>query len=255
MPRRWTITCSIVTAMGVAAASTQAQWKTRWEYDGPLGPARWGALDSAYATCATGRAQSPIDIRSAVSAHLPPLRFENRSGPLRHLIDNGYTIRVDYAPTGSGDFLAIGGTRYELTQFHFHRPSEERVRGKAYDMEAHLMYAAPDGRVAGVTIFLTKGRENPVIQKLWDHMPSTVGKAADVPGVFIDPGQLLPGDLRYYVYDGSLTAPPCTEPVTWFVLKTPGQLSAAQEAAFATRYPHDVRPVMPLNGRVVKSSR
>ncbi len=255
MRRNTMVTPIVVAAVAFGAASLQAQWKTRWEYAGPLGPDHWAALDPAYATCGTGRAQSPIDISTTVDADLPVLHFENRSGPLRHLIDNGYTIRVDYPAPGSGDFLVVGSTRYELTQFHFHRPSEEHVRGKAYDMEAHLMYASHDGHVAGVTVFLTEGRENATIQKIWDHMPREVGKPLDVPDVAIDPGQLLPRDQGYYVYDGSLTAPPCTEHVTWFVLKTPVQLSAAAEMAFARRYPHDVRPVMPLNGRIVKSSR
>ena len=62
-------------------------------------------------------------------------------------------------------------------------------------------------------------------------------------------------DVSYYMYKGSSTAPPCTEEVTWFVLKTPVDVSSGQIAAFAKLYPHDVRPVQPLNGRVVEESR
>ena len=42
-------------------------------------------------------------------------------------------MNYHYTP-GGGNFFLVGGKRYQLTQFHFHRPSEERVRGKAYDM-------------------------------------------------------------------------------------------------------------------------
>jgi carbonic anhydrase len=54
---------------------------------------------------------------------------------------------------------------------------------------------------------------------------------------------------------GSQTAPPCSEGVKWFVLKSPLAMSAAQIEAFARIYPHDVRPVQPLNGRIVQESR
>ena len=53
---------------------------------------------------------------------------------------------------------------------------------------------------------------------------------------------------------GSLTAPPCTEGVTWFLLKTPVEISAAQINAFAKLYPHDVRPPQPLDNRIVEET-
>ena len=77
----------------------------------------------------------------------------------------------------------------------------------------------------------------------------------EIPEVEINPAGLLPHDAAYYTYMGSVTAPPCTEGVTWFVLKTPVEISAEQINAFAALYPHDVRPLQPLNGRVVKESQ
>ncbi|MBV9404018.1 MAG: carbonic anhydrase family protein, partial [Acidobacteriaceae bacterium] len=119
----------------IAKAATAAQWKTPWDYEGPRGAAHWSDLDPDYSVCNTGKQQSPIDIRDAQKAKLPSLRFEYKSGPLEYLINNGRTIRVNYhdAP-GVGNFLSVGGKRYQLTQFHFHRPSEEYVNGKQYDM-------------------------------------------------------------------------------------------------------------------------
>lgn len=248
-----------LTAFGIALAAmptdVRAQWKTPWDYAGPRGPDHWSALDPAYALCNTGREQSPIDIRSTTKADLPALRFEYRSNPLEGLTDNGKTIRVNYHPPRNDDFLIVGDDRYRLTQFHFHRPSEELVDGKRYDMVLHLMHESTAGRVAGVAVFLTRGKANATVQRLWDHMPKVVGAEVSDPGVDVDPGAMLPRDLSYYMYAGSLTAPPCTEGVTWFVLETPVEISAAQIAAFAKRYPHDVRPVQPLDGRVVKATR
>jgi carbonic anhydrase len=233
-----------------------AQWKTHWTYEGPAGSEHWGDLDPDYAACKTGREQSPIDIRNARKGDLPALQFDYQSGPLKYLINNGATIRVNYHDAaGAGNSLLVGGTRYQLTQFHFHHPSEEYIDGKPYAMEVHLMHQSSDGKVVGVTVLLKSGSPNANVQKLWDHMPLTEGKEQEVAGVEVNPAGLLPRSFGYYFYIGSLTAPPCTEGVAWYVLKTPVDISPAQIAAFARLYPHDVRPIRPLNGRVVKDSR
>jgi len=244
---------SVVAAVSLPSGS-RAQWKTPWSYEGPRGPDHWGDLDPDYAACKAGKEQSPIDIRSANKVDLPAIRFEYKSGPLR-IINNGYTaVRVNYPP-GNGNFLIVGDKRYELTQFHFHRPSEEFIQGKPYDMVIHLMHAAGDGKVAAVAVFLNSGSANATIRRLWEHMPRTAGKETRIAGVTVNPAGLLPHDTGYYTYMGSQTAPPCSEGVTWFVLKTPIDISADEISAFAKLYPHDVRPPQPLNGRVVQESR
>ncbi|HUB83849.1 MAG TPA: carbonic anhydrase family protein [Bryobacteraceae bacterium] len=247
--------CLLAAALLIPATSL-AQWKTPWTYDGAAGADRWGALDPDYAVCNIGRQQSPIDIRHAVKADLPALRFDFRSAPLKYLINNGKTIRVNYHDgAGAGSFLIAGDKSYHLTQFHFHHPSEETVNGRSYAMEVHFMLEASDGKAAGVAVFLKAGEPNSTVQKLWEHMPRTEGHEQEIAGVEIDPASLLPWNTTYYMYTGSVTAPPCTEGVTWFVLKTPIEVSAAQIAAFARLYPHDVRPIQPLNDRVVKESQ
>lgn len=225
-------------------------WKTPWTYEGAD---HWHELDPAYAAC-NGKEQSPIDIRDTEKVSLPILRFESKSGPLKYVTNNRYTIRVNYH-ADNGNFLAVGNERYQLTQFHFHRHSEELINGKPYEMEVHLMYQAQDQKVAGVTVFVRPGNANPTIQKVWEHMPMSEGQQ-EVSRVEINPGELLPRNTTaYYMYMGSVTAPPCTEGVTWFVLKTPVAFSAEQIEAFAKLFPHDARPIQPLNGRVVKESQ
>jgi carbonic anhydrase len=246
------LVCTTISIAGTAGA----QWKTPWSYEGARGPDHWGDLDPDYAACKVGKEQSPIDIRDAVKANLPSLRFEYRSSPLKYLINNGYTVRVNYhdAP-GAGDFLIFGNTRYHLTQLHFHHPSEETIDGKHYPMEVHLMHQSSDGKIAGVVVFLKAGNPNATVRQIWEHMPMTRGGEDAIPGVEIDSAGLLPSNLGYYVYQGSITAPPCAEGVTWIVLKTPVTVSAGQIGAFAKLYPHDARPVQPLNGRIVQQSR
>jgi carbonic anhydrase len=244
----------LVVTASLPTRGPRAQWKTRWSYEGASGPEHWGDLDPDYSACKVGKEQSPIDIRKAKKVELPAIRFEYKSGPLK-IINNGYTaVRVNYAP-GNGNLLFVGDQRYELTQFHFHHPSEESIHGKPYDMVAHLMHESSDGKVAGVAVLLTAGRANAIIQQLWEHMPKTLGKEELIAGAEVNPTGLLPRDTSYYTYTGSLTAPPCTEGVTWFVLRTPMDISAGQVSEFAALYPHDVRPVQPLNRRIVKESQ
>jgi carbonic anhydrase len=251
---------AIVSAMAFRTTLATAQepehekyvspWKTPWTYEQSD---HWADLDPAYSAC-SGREQSPIDIRNAEKADLPPLQFESKSLPLKYVINNRHTIRVNYK-AGNENFLRVGNERFELTQFHFHHPSEELVNGTPYPMEAHLMYAGAGGKVVGVTVFVKTGKENSTVAEVWKHMPSAEGQN-EVAGVSLSPGGLLPADtVAYYQYMGSVTAPPCTEGVTWFVLKTPIELSTDQIKAFAALYPSDVRPVQPLNGRIIKQSR
>ncbi len=252
--KRWITIALLVVAAVLVPAGPRAQWKTRWSYEGATGAEHWGDLDPDYATCKVGKEQSPIDIRNAEKAELPAVRFEYKSGPLK-IINNGYTaVRVNYAP-GNGNLLIVGDKRYELTQFHFHHPSEEYIHGKPFDMVAHLMHEASDGKVAAVAVLLKAGSANSTVDQLWEHMPNTPGKEEVIAGVEVNPAGLLPRDTSYYTYMGSVTAPPCTEGVSWFVLKTPVGISAEEISAFAKLYPHDVRPLQPLNGRVVRESQ
>lgn len=229
-------------------------WMTVWEYRGPRGAEHWSALDPAYALCNEGKEQSPIDILQTQKAQLPALQFEYTTEPARYVINNRYTIRVNYhdAP-GTGSFLVVGDKRYQLIQFHFHRPSEESVHGRRYAMVLHLMHRASDGELAGVAVFLKAGHANGTVERLWQHMPEDEGQLA-VPGLELDPADMLPHETGYYEYTGSVSAPPCTERVRWFVLKTPVEVSPAQIKAFARLFPDDARPLQPLNGRVVRES-
>jgi carbonic anhydrase len=251
MRRALTAAALAIVLAGIPAGS---QWKVPWAYTGPRGVEHWAELDPSYAAC-NGKQQSPIDIHGAVKAQLPPLQFEYKSEPLKYLINNGYTVRVNYHDaSGAGSALVVGGERYQLTQFHFHRPSEETIDGKRASMVLHLMHTSTSGKVVGVAVLLREGKPNATVQQIWNNMPMVKGDEHEVPGVAIDPAGMLPSTLAYYSYMGSVTAPPCTEGVQWIVLKTPVEVSPEQVAAFAKLYPHDVRPTQPLNGRVIQES-
>jgi carbonic anhydrase len=245
-------TCAAAIALALALpAPAQQPPAPHWTYQGEHGPANWGTLEPDFEACKIGANQSPIDIRGAKIAALPAIEFAYRPSPLR-IIDNGHTLMVNYAP---GSFIRVGGQRYELQQFHFHHPSEERVNGKAYPLVAHLVHKSAEGKLAVVAVLFTEGQGKPVIGRLMKRFPEDEGKEVAPEGVTVDASALLPEKRGYYTFTGSLTTPPCSEGVTWFVLKSPVPLSAAATAAFAKKYPNNTRPVQPLNGRVVQMTR
>lgn len=221
-----------------------------WSYAGPGGPSHWGDLEPGFALCKEGQRQSPIDIRSARREILPPIHFDYKPMPLK-IINNGHSIQIN-AEGGGG--MWIGGKRYALLQFHFHRPSEEEVGGKRFDMAAHLVHRDAAGHLAVVAILFEAGKDNPFIQALWNHLPPDQGKECAPRNVTVNAAGLLPANQNYYTFAGSLTTPPCTEGVTWYVLRSPVEISAAQIAVFSRLYPDNARPIQPGNGRVILES-
>jgi carbonic anhydrase len=244
------VLCTTVLSLLETAASAQ-QPKAHWSYTGEDSPANWGKLGAAYATCSVGKRQSPINITKAKATDLPALEFHYSAVPL-NIIDNGHTIQVDY-PAGST--LKVGDKTYTLKQFHFHHPSEEQINGKGYDMVAHLVHADDEGHLAVVAVLLKSGASNALLASIWKNLPAEKEKSVENASVSVNAADLLPSDYRYYTYAGSLTTPPCSEGVTWYVLKTPVQLSSEQLEAFAKVYPMNARPIQPLNGRELLASK
>lgn len=221
-----------------------------WSYGEHGGPAKWGELDQAFASCKIGKVQSPIDIRGAKAADLPAIKFDYKPSPLK-VIDNGHTIQVNYAP---GSSIDVGGARYELQQFHFHKPSEEKINGKSHAMVAHLVHKSADGKLAVIAVLLDKGGDNPTISEIWKNLPKEKEKEISVTAT-VDVAALLPRSRGYYTFPGSLTTPPCSEGVRWFVLKTPVKIAESEVATFGKRYPMNARPTQPLNGRALEATR
>ena len=236
---------------GAAKPSSGGHGDVHWGYEGEGGPANWGDLKPEFNTCKTGKQQSPINITAARKEDLEGLATMYQSTPLE-VVNNGHAIQVNYAP---GSIMEIGGKDYALLQFHFHSPSEHLVQGKPYDMIAHLVHKASDGSLAVIGVFLTEGKENSLIQKVWDYLPAKAGEKKTVAEVTLNVADLLPKDMSYYHYYGSLTTPPCTEGVAWYVLKTPVEVSAKQLAQFRAVMHGNVRPPQPLHGRFAIQTR
>ena len=241
--------CTLV--LGAACAAQEHHPEHSWDYGESQGPNHWGELKPEFALCQNGHHQSPIDIRNPRKADLPPIQFDYKPSPL-HIIDNGHTVMINYGP---GSSISVGGEKYALKQFHFHRPSEEKINGEGYEMVVHLVHANQEGKLAVVAVLLQRGEDNPLVRELWKDLPKEKEKEGVLDSVQIDVAGLLPADRGYYTFPGSLTTPPCTEDVTWFVLKHPVAVSAAEIEQFSKLYRHDARPTQPLYDRVVMESK
>jgi carbonic anhydrase len=247
-------------ALGLVAPSF-AVAQTHWGYDGDAAPQNWAKLDPKFAMCGLGRNQSPIDIGGFVDAQLKPLKLSYAThaheianhgdvapGGATGILNNGHTVQVNYAP---GSTLGVDGLTFELKQFHFHSPSENKIDGKQFPLEGHLVHADKEGNLAVVAVMFKEGPPNKLLAKLWEKMPANEGvKNALASGLNVS--QLLPASKDYYRYNGSLTTPPCSEGVRWFVMKNAVTASKAQIDLFVKAVGHpNNRPLNPVNARAV----
>jgi len=220
-----------------------------WGYAGAGAPEHWANLSPDNKLCALGTRQSPIDIRDGIKVELEKVQFDYPPSAFS-VIDTGRTVQVNLAAGGS---LTVMGRRFELVQFHFHRPSEERINGRGFDMGVHLVHKDAEGRLAVLAVLLERGRDQPLVQTIWNNLPLEKGEALKAPGL-LDVNQLLPEDPSYFTYMGSLAEPPCSEGVLWMVMRQPVQLSANQIDIFSKLYPMNARPVQASSGRLIKES-
>ncbi|MEO7338002.1 MAG: carbonic anhydrase family protein [Caldimonas sp.] len=220
-----------------------------WDYQGAEGPQSWARLRPEFVQCSAGTRQSPINIEGGIKVQLDPVAFDYRPGAFR-VIDNGHTVQVNIAP---GSSIEVMGRRFELVQFHFHRPSEERIDGRQFDMVVHLVHKDLEGRLAVVAVLLERGSAQPLIQSVWNNLPLEKGDEVAA-RTMLDPASLLPAERTYYTYMGSLTTPPCSEGVLWMVMKKPMPISAEQIGIFARLYPMNARPLQSASGRLIKES-
>ncbi len=221
---------------------------THWSYEGETGPANWGR-NPLWTQCGTGTRQSPIDLRDGMKVDLEPIVFDYRPSAF-NVIDNGHTIQVN---VGAGNTITLQNNSYELVQFHFHRPSEERINGKGFEMVIHLEHKDAEGKLAVVSVLLERGKAQNMIQTVWNNLPLEKNDTV-TPSIVLNTADVLPARREYFTYMGSQTKPPCAEGVLWVVMKEPVQASPAQMALFSRLYPHNARPIQPNSGRVIKES-
>ena len=219
--------------------------KPHWGYANDNGPARWAGMSDKFRTCGTGKVQSPVNITSASVSRGATLDLSYKTGGAV-IVNNGHTVQVNVP---KGNTLTAGGKTFHLKQFHFHTPSENTVDGKHYDMEMHLVHQADDGQLAVVAVMIEKGKRFSAFDLM--PTPAEAGEKVDVSVWAVNPADFMPNEHAHVAFPGSLTTPPCSEGVKWFVMLHPMQVKAATIARFHGVLGNNNRPVNPLNGRPV----
>jgi carbonic anhydrase len=143
---------------------------------------------------------------------------------------------------------------YRLSEIVFHEPGETAVNGKRPPMSLQLIHLSPESNFLIIEVPVVVGKENPVIKTLWEHIPAG-GKEEKPEGLKINAMDLLPADHGYYRFPGSLTNPICNEPVTWFLMKKPIEMSQAQIDQYRKYYHNTARPLQPASDRPIFESK
>ena len=213
----------------------------------------WENLDSECSVCENGGTQSPINISGCRKGDLDYLEFSYMETSLK-VINNGYTIKVEYE---RGSAVTIDKKEFTLLEFHFHHPSEHKIRGSSYDMEIHFVHRNESKWFAVVSVFIKEGKHNDTIETIWNNIFEGIdgkNELALIP-ITLNPEDLLPDERAYYHYYGSLTTPPCSEGVNWYIFKSPIEMSKAQIKKFESVIGFNARPIQPLNHRLVFESQ
>jgi carbonic anhydrase len=225
---------------------------------GPVGPAGWVNVAPAGAD----GFESPINITTRATDLSNSLTINFNPSVPTQTINNSHQIQVQFKKSAT-DSATVGGVTYQLAQFHFHDPSETTLHGRQDAMEEHFVMTDAAGAETVVGVFLKVGKFNPALQPVLAtasqslNAPNTSVKAPTTP---IDFSGLLPHNadgslaMQGWFYRGSLTTPPLSQPVNWFVLQKPIELSAAQLQQYETvaagsGFLPNARPVQPLDGR------
>ncbi len=246
-----TLACLLSAMFSIAACGGGEPTPTiagavEWGYEGPGAPENWASLSEEYALCADGERQSPIDIAGYEPGGAGPISF-SYGADAKSVRNKGRFVYVDYDP---GSAFSAGQRTSELKSAHLHSPSEHWIDEVSFAAELHLVHQDTTGAVAVVGLLFILGDTSPIVQAILDAAPAP-GDAAS-PGDGLNSSVYTPGELSYFKYDGSLTTPPCSEPVDWYVMREPKSISQEQvNSLLALSGVPNNRPVQPTGSRKI----
>lgn len=235
----------VLLVLGAWTAPTGAASTPHFEYSGDAGPDFWSELSSDWHACSgVGGRQTPIDISPSQQlptlAVLTPLQLTLRPVEIE-LLNTGHTLEQEAAV---GDTLTFNRVVYDLLQMHFHTLSEHTVDGVRYPMEQHAVFKdARSGALAVIGMFYKIGATSAFLAN-FTELPEKTGQTFESQHT-VNLRDSLTATDSHFAYSGSLTTPPCSEIVTWLLLKAPAEMSQAQFARIWRVMGNNFRPTQP----------
>lgn len=246
MPGETTLTAkgSANTAAGLQSKDDgkKANDSYSWDYDGANGPESWSLLDESYSACGHVRMQSPLDIppRQMIQ-NFPSIAAYGSLNMTFKDTSRTWSLTADEVRT-----VSVDGVVYQLKSVEFHSPSEHTVHGFHYPLEIQLFHESSNGKKLAFAVFASKSKN--AFSLGFDAVVAASEQAADQRVIPISVGSFIPKSNRGWSYSGSMTTPPCTESVRWFVFADTVAFSGPQLAAFRKSYPYNARPISQQTG-------
>lgn len=227
----------------MAVSPESAPCPPQYAYCGWSGPQQWANIPGSQ--CGATK-QSPVDIKGWRTERRGPVIQVSYVGGAAQVVNTGHDIEV--IPASADNAMSIGGKRYSLKQFHFHTPSEHSILGRPFPAEVHFVHEL-DGKIAVIAVMLPVDRSHSVLEPIFRDLPKNVCSRSSA---WLDLRNILPRTIdSYYTYEGSLTTPPCSEGVTFYIANGTGlMLSRPQHDALTSLGPN-ARPLQPINNRTI----
>ncbi len=217
-----------------------------WSYSGETGPEHWAEIE-VDSDC-NGKFQSPINIvKYKENGNLKAIDLYYADETRIHdVTNNGHSIQYNFE---TGDYILVNGLKYDLKQVHFHEPSEHTIDGVRYPLEMHLVHMDDSGQYTVISVMAKEGEGSIPFDFLESFLPLKAGESKKVDRPF-NMNDNLPELKDYFFYTGSLTTPPCTEGVNWYIFKEPITVSLEQVDLLKNLMPiNNYRNEQPHNGR------